>query len=232
MTLDPAWASYLLSCPGVLIPAMTSSSGDASWQIVLLVNATSGTKTITLPDPSERPGGTLGVGKTDATENAVQVVGTVNGVSGYTIADQGESAVFQSTGTEWVTITGQLDRLAHRVNLVLPETKDHRATRARRATLGLKETRAHRATLVPQALQDCKARRTTSCRLSRHRRPTGRRTTSASCRKPSSPRQESAGCTSCPPERSGGRAYTPMQEPQGLAKTFRCTFARTTSPTT
>lgn len=47
MTLDPAWASYLLSCPGVLIPAMTSASGDASWQIVLLVNAASGTKTIT-----------------------------------------------------------------------------------------------------------------------------------------------------------------------------------------
>ena len=56
---------------------------------------------ITLPDPAVNIGKMVAVAKSDSSANAVNVIGTVNGVVDPAIAVQYTCYVMASNGTEW-----------------------------------------------------------------------------------------------------------------------------------
>lgn len=65
------------------------------------VDATSAAVNITLPDPAVNIGKMVAVAKSDSSANAVNVIGTVNGVVDPAIAVQYTCYVMASNGTEW-----------------------------------------------------------------------------------------------------------------------------------
>lgn len=76
--------------------SVTASCGD--W---VDMNATTGAKGVTLPDPSLLPGALVGVCKVDASANAVTVIGTIDGAVNFDLIAQYETLTLVSVGSEW-----------------------------------------------------------------------------------------------------------------------------------
>ena len=68
----------------------------------LQVDAASANITVTLPSPTGNR--RRRVIKTDSSANTVTVVGTINGVSNYTLASQYDRVEVEPTGTAWLII--------------------------------------------------------------------------------------------------------------------------------
>ena len=72
---------------------------------VILVNATAGGRSITLPDPTTVGQKTLTIKKTDASGNAVTVVGTVDGAANPTLPAVNNATTFISDGSQWHVVS-------------------------------------------------------------------------------------------------------------------------------
>jgi hypothetical protein len=101
-----AWAEAMIGDP-------TLRSATASFTVertdrTVLVNATGGAVTGTLPPAASCPGHTVTIKKTDASGNAVTVDGnaseTIDGAANYPLTAQWNSVTVQSDGTNFVII--------------------------------------------------------------------------------------------------------------------------------
>lgn len=93
---------YLLK-PSVV--SVTSAYSATDLDSIVLVNATSGAVTVTLPDETVVQGKQLTIKKTDASGNAVTVAGTIDGAVNYSLAAQNKYISIVSDGTAWHIIS-------------------------------------------------------------------------------------------------------------------------------
>lgn len=87
------------------IKSVTSDTQLTDLDSVVLVNATSGAKTITLPDARTVSGKQLKIKKTDASGNAVTVAGTIDGAVNYTLSAQNDYVALVSDGSNWYVVS-------------------------------------------------------------------------------------------------------------------------------
>lgn len=70
----------------------------------IVVDATGGARTVTLPLPDQAAGLVVSIVKVDASANAVTIGATVSGVVNPTLATRYKSKTVQSTGSEYITL--------------------------------------------------------------------------------------------------------------------------------
>jgi hypothetical protein len=87
------------------ITTVTSNTQLTDLDSVVLVNANSGAKTITLPDASTVTGKQLKIKKTDASANAVTVAGTIDGAVNYSLTAQNDYVCVVSDGSNYFVIS-------------------------------------------------------------------------------------------------------------------------------
>jgi hypothetical protein len=87
------------------IKSVTSNTQLTDLDSVVLVNANSGAKTITLPDAGTVEGKQLKIKKTDASANAVTVVGTIDGAVNYTLDAQNDYVCVVSDGNHYFVVS-------------------------------------------------------------------------------------------------------------------------------
>lgn len=83
-----------------LVASATLTSADA----VVLVDATAGAVSVTLPMPSQVQGFLVTVKKIDASANAVTLVGTIDGAANPTLPTRYKSKTIVSDGTTYFTL--------------------------------------------------------------------------------------------------------------------------------
>jgi hypothetical protein len=87
------------------IKSVTASTQLTDLDSVVLVNANSGAKTITLPDAGTVAGKQLKIKKTDASANAVTVAGTIDGAVNYTLSAQNDYVCVVSDGNNYFVVS-------------------------------------------------------------------------------------------------------------------------------
>lgn len=86
---------------GNIIQTTASTYVVQTTDFSVLCNAASNAIAITLPNPAAPTGRLLQFKKTDATANAVSFVGTVDGITNYSLNFQNQAVTLQSNGTSW-----------------------------------------------------------------------------------------------------------------------------------
>lgn len=99
-TTDGVQVKTKLTLPTTTVSANTSLDNHHT----VRVDATASAIDITLPSAATTTGRVYVVKKIDASVNNVNIVGTVNGVSGYAITAQHKGVTVQSNGTDWDVI--------------------------------------------------------------------------------------------------------------------------------
>lgn len=91
--------------PAFSVRTVTADSGLTSSDYLVLVDATAGDTTVTLPPASSKEGAALVVKKTDSSTNVVIVEGsaadTVDGQVNQELLNQYDAVTVASDGTEW-----------------------------------------------------------------------------------------------------------------------------------
>lgn len=114
--LKIAMEDFIMQCADninyLMRPQVRSVSADATLtdlDSVVLVDATSGAKTITLPGAASVSGKQLKVKKTDASANAVTVAPAsgqkIDGAASYSLSAQNKYCCLVSDGTNWFIVS-------------------------------------------------------------------------------------------------------------------------------
>jgi hypothetical protein len=113
-TYDPAWLNVELArlqqaMPTFIMRKLTAAGTLQPNDGLVLCDATAGSFTLTLGDPSKGSGRPVTIKKSDASGNAIILGGTIDGVTNRTLAAQDDSVVIQSDGAAWFRpmLTGQ-----------------------------------------------------------------------------------------------------------------------------
>jgi len=85
-------------------PVTTTIDYTAAYGDLVEANAAGGAINVTLPNPATHPGVPVIVAKTDASANAVTIVGTINGVANFDLLAQDEVLTVVSVTTGWRAI--------------------------------------------------------------------------------------------------------------------------------